>query len=62
MIPIEQILLFSGAFLCLAIFASKLAAYSGLPALLLFLGLGMLAGSDGFGGITFDYPAVVQAI
>jgi cell volume regulation protein A len=62
MIPIEQILLFSGAFLCLAIFASKLAAYSGLPALLLFLGLGMLAGSDGFGGIAFDYPAVVQAI
>ncbi|MCL4253716.1 MAG: potassium/proton antiporter [Anaerolineae bacterium] len=62
MIPIELILLFAGAFLCLAIFASKLAAYSGMPALLLFLGLGMLAGSDGFGGISFDYPSIVQAI
>lgn len=62
MTPIELILLFAGAFLCLAIFASKLAAYSGMPALLLFLGLGMLAGSDGFGGISFDYPSIVQAI
>ena len=62
MIPIELILLFSGAFLCLSIFASKLATYSGMPALLLFLGLGMLAGSDGFGGISFDYPSIVQAI
>jgi len=62
MIPIELILLFSGGFLCLAILASKLAAYSGIPALLLFLGLGMLAGSDGLGGIHFDYPAVAQAV
>ena len=62
MIPVELILLFSGAFLCLSIFASKLATYSGVPALLLFLGLGMLAGSDGFGGISFDYPSIVQAI
>ncbi|MCU0482214.1 MAG: cation:proton antiporter, partial [Anaerolineae bacterium] len=62
MIPIELILLFSGGFLCLAIFASKLAAYSGIPALILFLGLGMLAGSDGLGRIQFDYPAIAQAI
>ncbi|HRF97352.1 MAG TPA: potassium/proton antiporter [Aggregatilineales bacterium] len=62
MIPIELILLFSGGFLCLAALASKLAAYSGVPALLLFLGMGMLAGSDGLGGINFDYPAIVQAL
>ncbi len=62
MIPIELILLFSGGFLCLAIIASKLAAYSGVPALLLFLGVGMLAGSEGFGRLQFDYPSFVQAL
>jgi cell volume regulation protein A len=62
MIPVELILLFSGGFLCLAIIASKLAAYSGVPALLLFLGVGMLAGSEGFGRLNFDYPSFVQAL
>jgi cell volume regulation protein A len=34
--------------------ASRLAARAGLPAVVLFLGLGMLAGSEGIGGLAFD--------
>lgn len=34
----------------------------GVPTLLLFLAIGMLAGSDGIGGIRFDDPAVAQFI
>lgn len=37
-----------------SILASKLTGRVGLPALLLFLGVGMLAGSEGLGGIYFD--------
>lgn len=37
-----------------SILASKATGRSGVPALLLFLGIGMLAGSEGLGGIYFD--------
>lgn len=62
MIPIEQLLVGIAVFLCLGIIASKLAAQFGIPALLLFLAIGMLAGSDGPGGIHFDYPWQAQAV
>ncbi len=62
MIPIEYLLVGAAAFLCLSIVASKVAARSGVPALLLFLLLGMLAGADGPGGIYFDSPWLAQAI
>jgi potassium/hydrogen antiporter len=38
------------------------AAKSGLPALVAFLGLGMLLGSDGPGGIAFDDPRLAREV
>ncbi|OQC21232.1 MAG: K(+)/H(+) antiporter NhaP [Deltaproteobacteria bacterium ADurb.Bin072] len=42
--------------------ASKVSDRFGIPALLVFLALGMLAGSEGLGGIYFDDPSLAQAI
>ena len=58
---LEAILVTTAVLLLLAIFASKAAVRLGVPALLLFLCLGMLAGSEGIGGIQFDYPRVAQS-
>lgn len=62
MVRIEYLLVGVALFLCLGILASKFAARSGIPALLLFLLIGMLAGSDGPGGIYFDSPWLAQAV
>ena len=45
----EQVLLIASVILFLSIFAGKAGYRFGLPALLLFLGVGMLFGSDGLG-------------
>lgn len=42
--------------------ASKVSDRLGVPALLLFLLLGMLAGSEGIGGIAFDDPQFMQLV
>jgi potassium/hydrogen antiporter len=48
-------ILIAGAVLLLvSVFASKLSERLGVPALLMFLVIGMLAGSEGIGGIYFD--------
>ncbi len=55
-------ILAASVLLLLSIFAWKISNRLGIPALLLFLGIGMLAGSEGPGGIYFDNAAVAQAV
>jgi cell volume regulation protein A len=62
MIAVEQILIGIAIILLLSVFASKASEKYGIPALLLVLFLGMLAGSEGPGGIHFDDPWLAQAL
>lgn len=57
---IETILLYLGVLLLVSILASKISGRLGVPALLFFLAVGMLAGSEGPGGIYFDDPWIAQ--
>lgn len=61
-LTIENILLVGSLLLLLSIFAGKTSYRFGVPTLLLFLAVGMLAGSDGLGGIEFDDPKLAQFI
>jgi potassium/hydrogen antiporter len=58
----EEWLLISSILLFLSIIAWKISSRLGIPALLLFLGIGMLAGSDGPGHIYFDNALVAQSV
>ena len=56
-------LLFVSGFLVLAsILASRVSDRIGVPALIVFLGIGMLAGSDGPGGIHFDNASLANLV
>lgn len=59
---LETLLIIGGLLLLAGVLASKVSTRLGVPALLLFLALGMLAGSEGPGGIAFDEPIVAQGI
>ncbi|WP_447980036.1 potassium/proton antiporter [Candidatus Nitrospira bockiana] len=59
---IETIFLGASVLLLISVLASKASARLGVPALLLFLLIGMFAGSEGPGGIEFDYPRLVQSV
>ena len=61
-LTIEFILLAASGLLLLSVIASKAFGRMGIPALLLFLCIGMLAGSDGPGGIHFDNPWLAQSL
>lgn len=63
MVGTTELALFVCAVLLTAgVLASKASGFLGIPSLLLFLGIGMLAGSDGPGGIYFDNVPVTQAV
>ena len=57
----EEVLLICSVILFVSILAGKAGFRVGLPALLLFLGIGMLFGSDGL-GLQFSNPQIAQFI
>ncbi len=61
-ITTENILLIGSFLLLISILVGKSSYKFGVPTLLLFLIVGMLAGSDGIGGIYFDNPKIAQFI
>ncbi|WP_339607144.1 potassium/proton antiporter [uncultured Roseivirga sp.] len=61
-LTIENIMLIGSLLLFISIIAGKTSYRFGVPTLVLFLAIGMLAGSDGIGGIYFDNPSVAQFI
>lgn len=61
-LTIENILLVGSLLLLVSIIAGKTSYKFGVPTLLLFLAIGMLAGSDGIGGIHFNDPKLAQFI
>jgi potassium/hydrogen antiporter len=62
MLSLEYILLIGSVLILLSIVVSRLSDNLGVPALLLFMVIGMLAGSEGPGGIFFDDAGLAQSI
>ncbi len=61
-ISIENILLIGSLLLFISIIVGKTTYKFGVPTLILFLIIGMLAGSEGIGKINFDDPELAQFI
>jgi len=59
---IEIFILWASALIFISVLTSKLSDRFSLPALLLFLLVGILAGSEGLGGIYFDDPGLAKTI
>lgn len=61
-LTIENIILIGSLLLFISIIAGKTSYRFGVPTLILFLAIGMLAGSEGIVGINFDDPELAQFI
>jgi cell volume regulation protein A len=59
---VDTLILVTGLLLLLGIASSKFSARLGVPVLVLFLAVGMLAGSEGIGGIEFENYHLAHAI
>jgi potassium/hydrogen antiporter len=59
---VDQLILVTGVLLLIGIVSSKLSARFGVPVLVLFLLLGMLAGSEGIGGLEFENYQLAHGI
>ncbi len=62
MFLIDKLILLAGVLILLGIASSKLSARLGLPVLVMFLALGMLAGESGIGRIEFDNATAAHAL
>jgi cell volume regulation protein A len=62
MFLVDQLILFGGILLLIGIVSSKVSTRLGLPVLVLFLAIGMLAGEDGIGGVHFDNFVLAHGI
>ncbi|MEY9936275.1 potassium/proton antiporter [Streptacidiphilus sp. MAP5-3] len=59
---LDLLLLLFSLVLLVAVAAVRLSSRSGLPSLLLYLGIGVLLGHDGIGSITFDNAELTQVL
>jgi potassium/hydrogen antiporter len=62
MASLEYFLVGTSILLLVSVIASKASGRLGIPALLIFLVIGMLAGSEGPGGIEFDNASLAQSL
>jgi len=58
----HELILVAGLLLAVALAAAKVADRVRVPGLLLFLGLGMLVGSEGIGGVDFDDTELTRTL
>ncbi|NUQ99656.1 MAG: potassium/proton antiporter [Streptomyces sp.] len=59
---LNEVLLTGAAVLLVAVVAVRLASRSGLPTLLIYLGIGVVIGQDGLFGFTFDDVQLTQVL
>ncbi|MFJ5547800.1 potassium/proton antiporter [Streptomyces sp. NPDC093225] len=59
---LNELLLVSSLVLLVAVAAVRVSSRSGLPSLLIYLGLGVAIGQDGIGGVIFDNAELTQVI
>lgn len=62
MVSLNFLMLFAGILVLLGILSSKFSARLGMPVLVMFLGVGMLAGSEGLGGVVFEDYALANSL